>query len=101
MTRALVVALVALLLSAPVASAADLPQEGPFRFLTANFEIVDADARLCILGAELLQHALSGEPAEPVLFFPKDYNPKEGLPIRLTDVKVKDKDYIFHPYQKR
>jgi len=42
---------------------------------------------------ELLQHALNGEPAEPVLFFPKDqqHAAKEGLPVRLTSVQAKDK----------
>lgn len=42
---------------------------------------------------ELLQHALSGEPAEAVLFFPKDHihAAKEGLPVRLTTIQVKDK----------
>jgi hypothetical protein len=41
---------------------------------------------------EMLLHALNGEPAEPVLFLPHDpARFQNGLPVKLTDLKVKDK----------
>jgi len=39
----------------------------------------------------LLLHSLNGEPSEPVLFLPQQANWKAALPVRLTDVKIKDK----------
>jgi hypothetical protein len=59
----------------------------------------DGSVNLSLITAsmnELLVHALNGEPAEPILYLPHDVtNRKVGLPVKLTDIKIKDKTISF------
>lgn len=54
----------------------------------------DGTANAAAVGAamnRLLLHSVNDEPAEPVLFLPHGANPKEGFPVKLTRVAIKDK----------